>query len=147
MEIWTKHKEFNYEISNFGNVRRIGKKYVDKNGVEKQKETKFLKPSLVGGFTAQVAFSKTENKNTTVKYFSLNKLVAENFLPEPSEDQILLEHIDGNPLNNRADNLKWITRSEWNIKNAKMIKKRTKNALKVRAKNSKIKKTAKRNSR
>ena len=147
MEIWKKHKEFNYEISNFGNVRRIGKKYVDKNGVEKQKETKFLKPYLVGGFTAQVAFSKTENKNTTVKYFSLNKLVAENFLPEPSEDQILLEHIDGNPLNNRADNLKWITRSEWNIKNAKMIEKRTKNALKVRAKNSKIKKTAKRNSR
>ncbi len=48
MEIWKKHKEFNYEISNFGNVRRIGKKYVDKNGVEKQKETKFLKPSLVG---------------------------------------------------------------------------------------------------
>ena len=140
MEIWKKHKEFNYEISNLGNIRRIGNLYIDKNGVEKQRETKILKPHLVSGFTAQVAFSKTENKNTIVKYFSVKKLVAEYFLPKPTEDQKLLDNIDNNPLNNRAENLRWITQDEWNIKNVKLIEKRTKNALKARAKNSKNKK-------
>lgn len=140
MEIWKKHKEFNYEISNLGNVRRIGKTYIDKDGVEKRKETKNLKSSLIYGFTAQVALSKTEDKKTTIKYFSVSKLVAELFLPEPNEDHIFVEHIDKNPRNNKAKNLRWITRKEWNIKNAKMIEKRTKKAIKVRKANAQNKK-------
>jgi hypothetical protein len=139
MEIWKNHKEFNYEISNYGNVRRIGKVYIDKNGIEIQKETKILKPKLINGFSAQITFSKTENKKTKLKRFTISKLVAELFLPKPNENEILLEHLDKNPLNNNSNNLKWITRKEWNEKNRKMIEKRTKLALKIRN-NNKLKK-------
>lgn len=136
-EVWKKHREFNYEISNFGNVRRIGRKYLDKNGEEKTKTTRLLKPRLVNGFTSQVAFSKTEDHNTQISFFSVGRLVAEYFLDPPEDDQILLLHKDGNHANNQVQNLKWISRQEWNIIHKKMIKSRTILAAKNRQENKK----------
>ena len=47
------------------------------------------------------------------KNHKVHRLVANAFLPPPrSEEQTQVTHIDGNPANNRADNLKWVTRSE-----------------------------------
>lgn len=135
MEIWKKHKEFNYEISNYGNIRRIGEKYINKGGVEKTKRTKILKPRLVGRTTFQVALCKTENKTNKVTFFSVNKLVAEYFLPKPKGDEILLEHKDGNFKNNKASNLRWITRKQWNLKHKGMIKRRTELSQKIRKEN------------
>lgn len=134
-EVWKKHKDYNYEISNFGNVRRLGKIYIDKDGVERRKETRNLKSRLVGGFTTQISFSKTVNKTSQIKSYSVNKLVAEYFLPKPKANEIILEHIDGDPTNNRADNLRWITRKTWTEKHRDMIDKRTKLSLEVRKAN------------
>ncbi|GEM_PF-1624822 len=135
MEIWKKHKDFNYEISNYGNVRRIGKTYTDQYGKKRQKPTRILKPKLINGLSAQVTFSKTENKKTTFKRYTIGRLVAELFLPQPKEDEILLSHLDNNPMNNHAENLKWITRKEWNVKNKKMIEERTKRSVQIRRDN------------
>ena len=43
----------------------------------------------------------------------VHRLVAQAFLePPPSEKHKEVNHIDGDPANNRADNLEWVTRSE-----------------------------------
>lgn len=55
--------------------------------------------------------------------FSVHRLVAEYFLPRPTKDQlkwanttkakrVLVNHKDGNKLNNHVDNLEWCTNSE-----------------------------------
>ena len=53
------------------------------------------------------------------KSHPVHRLVADAFLPPPpSEKHTQVNHKDGNPANNRADNLAWVTRSE-NIQHAR----------------------------
>ena len=51
--------------------------------------------------------------NKTIS-FKIARLVAEAFLPEPSDGRKRVKHKDGNPLNNRVSNLRWegLTRRE-----------------------------------
>lgn len=55
-------------------------------------------------------------KNNRPKWFSVHKLVALHFVPNPKNLPII-HHIDGNPKNPKAFNLKWVTYSE-NIRHA-----------------------------
>lgn len=48
--------------------------------------------------------------NKRVNYM-IHRLVAQTFLNKPI-DKDYVNHIDGNKLNNRVDNLEWVTRSE-----------------------------------
>ena len=48
------------------------------------------------------------------KHRKVHKLVAERFLPSPTEEGLVVDHIDRNRLNNCASNLRWVSISENN---------------------------------
>ena len=93
---------------------------VNEEGQVRNDETgKFLKGTILHTYR-YINFrwnGKQKNK-------SIHRLVAEAFLPNP-DNLPCVHHIDGNRLNNRLDNLKWVSEQE-NVKQAKPPKKQEK---------------------
>jgi hypothetical protein len=48
------------------------------------------------------------------KHRKVHRLVAERFLPAPTQEGLVIDHIDRNRLNNHASNLRWVTIKENN---------------------------------
>lgn len=98
-----------YQISNLGNVMRNKKqlkKIVDKNGY---------------------VFVRLY-KNGKQKHFSVHRLVAVAFIPNP-QNLPEVNHIDANKENNFVNNLEWCTHTE-NMVHAKIMKLQKFNPLK-----------------
>lgn len=93
---------------------------VNEEGQVRNDETgKFLKGTILHTYR-YINFrwnGKQKNK-------SIHRLVAEAFLPNP-DNLPCVHHIDGDRLNNRLDNLKWVSEQE-NVKQAKPPKKQEK---------------------
>lgn len=69
----------------------------------------YLKHSVSNSGYAYVRFwSKEENK-----YYSrfVHRVLAETFIPNP-QNKSQVNHINGNKLDNRIENLEWVTRNE-----------------------------------
>lgn len=60
-------------------------------------------------------FDDDLKQRTMSKTLLAHRLVAENFCEKKSESHNQVTHIDHDRLNNRADNLKWVTQEELNI--------------------------------
>lgn len=98
-EIWKKYKDYDYEVSNFGRVRRLTSGSGTHAG-------KILSLSMGKGY-AQVGLSK----NGKSKRFSVHTLVIESFIgSKPNGYQV--HHLDNNPLNNNISNLIYVTHSQ-----------------------------------
>ena len=82
-----------YEISNYGRLRRTGQR-------------KFLKGSVKEGYVRISIRTKDGDQSKLV-----HRLVAEAFIPNPDNKEIV-DHIDGNRSNNHVNNLRWVTAEE-----------------------------------
>ena len=89
-----------YEVSTFGNVR--SKERVDSNG--RHRSGRILKPEITKNRRLLVKLSK----DGRTKKYQIHVLVAKHFIDNPYFYDCV-NHIDENPMNNRADNLEWCT--------------------------------------
>lgn len=92
--------EGKYQISNLGNVMSL---HFKRSATNK----KLLTPVDNNHGYFQVMLRDNGNDNR----FRIHRLVAEAFVPNP-ENKPVVNHIDGNTKNNRADNLEWVTQRE-----------------------------------
>ena len=76
------------------------------------KKKKILKPSMNKFGYLEILLRTKGVKN--VKHFKLHRLIAIYFIPNPDNKE-LIDHIDGNKLNNSIENLRWCNRQENNL--------------------------------
>lgn len=110
--IWQILNENNkYEVSDTGLVRRISNKKV-----------------LNGCITSGYRSVKLTFDNSKQQRFYVHRLVAEHFINNPDpKNKTLVNHIDGNKLNNNVDNLEWVSPRENNLHYYRKIKEEVKN--------------------
>ena len=99
MEEWRKIDGFPYEISNFGNVASLNYNHTGKR--------QLLKPAYRGEYAFVVLQDGTYRTPQLI-----HRLVAFAFVENlDPENYTIVDHIDRNKQNNRADNLRWTNHS------------------------------------
>lgn len=93
---------FRYAISNYGRLISFTNEFTD---------GRLLKGNITEGFRV-FRYKFKENGKMFYKHKMLARLVAENFLPKPSEEHNYVIHLDHNLANDYVGNLKWVTREE-----------------------------------
>ena len=86
---------------------------ISKNGIIRNRETKKIKSQYVGS-TGYYMCTLTKDKKHKPK--RVHRLLAELFIPNPN-NELFINHIDGNKLNNSISNLEWCSHS-YNMKHA-----------------------------
>ncbi|ELC8411524.1 NUMOD4 domain-containing protein [Clostridium perfringens] len=101
-----------YQVSNYGRIKSLlgwnGKRYV--------KRTKILAPSSQQLNINYCRSVVKLSKNGERKDYKVHRLVAKAFLDNPNNYDVV-NHKDGNPLNNNVENLEWCTQKQ-NIRHA-----------------------------
>jgi len=95
-----------YQISNLGRVKNIGSEKskiatLCKNG------DLFLKPKIEKNGYVRTFLTKGETR----KGYSIHRLVAITFIPNPNNKKTV-NHINGIKIDNRLENLEWTTQKE-----------------------------------
>lgn len=102
-EIWKDVKGYEnlYQISNTGKIKSL-ERYKNNHSKKQLVKEKIRKQivSKTGYYTCML------NKNGKNKLFKVHRLIAEAFIPNPNNYPII-NHKDGNKLNNDISNLEW----------------------------------------
>ncbi len=89
-----------YEVSTYGRIRSIKRDKIMKSfSIRPDDHHQIISLRLVGGGRQS---------------FGVHMLVANTFIDNP-ENKPVVHHIDGDPMNNRIDNLMWVTVSEHQV--------------------------------
>lgn len=118
IEEWKPCKEVDglLEVSNLGGVRSIERvtpvygrtrEGVKQGSFTQRRPAKVLSPYMARHGYLEIAFMHLGKR----RKFRVHRLVASAFVDGYFEDASV-DHLDGNKLNNRADNLEWVTLSE-----------------------------------
>ena len=119
MEEYKIIKDFeNYEVSNLGNVRNV-------------KTGRIIKQQLDKYGYCRLNLYKNEKRHNKF----IHRLVAQAFIENP-DDKPVIDHINGDKLNNDVKNIRWATISE-NSQNSKVRKDNTSNIKGVEKKGNK----------
>lgn len=100
-----------FSVSNYGQVRQNHYEYISLQGHKIIWEEKIIEPST---WQSRYLRVDIQNKRQEVKFRKavyVHKLVAEYFIG-PRPEGYVIDHIDGNYLNNRADNLRYVTQKQ-----------------------------------
>ena len=108
-KIWKDIKGYEglYQINQFGIVKRLSHKRIDRNQILKERVVKTIYPK--NGNYPYLSLCK----NGVYKHHCIHRLVAIAFIPNPN-NYPMINHIDGNKQNNSLNNLEWCTYSHNN---------------------------------
>ncbi|MFA6400962.1 MAG: NUMOD4 domain-containing protein [Salinivirgaceae bacterium] len=109
-EIWRTVPNCNecYQVSNYGRIKSF---------VFNKKDGQIVNGSYINGFK-----HVTLNMRETGQRIYVHKLVAEVWIPKPSEQHIYVTHLDGNMKNNHVSNLEWHTHNTLIEKHREFVK-------------------------
>lgn len=106
MEIWRNYK-FEYQISNYGNVRTKDCYITQKSKLGKE-YTRFKKGKMISKGLASNGYYTVTIKGNTV---CVHRMVAEVFIPNP-DNKPTVNHKNHIRTDNSVENLEWATYSE-----------------------------------
>lgn len=112
MEIWRDIKGYEglYQISNEGKVKSLPREWKcarNESGNRHRNEI-IMSPQLRLNYYRVRLVKDGVGKNKSV-----HRLVAETFIDNPDKKPVI-DHINGNPIDNRVENLRWCTQEENN---------------------------------
>lgn len=123
-EVWRSIKGYEgyYEASNLGNIRSVERTIIlktkdgkDRPSVFKSKVLK-LRKEIKDKHNWLPRYYVHLSKDGKSKRFYVHRLVAQTFIENP-DNLPDVNHINGNPLDNRVENLEWITKAD-NLRHA-----------------------------
>lgn len=117
-EIW---KDINgyegiYQCSTYGNIRSLNRYVYEHNGKRQYRKGQMIIPRTNKNGYLQFAL----NKNGKRKMVYVHIIVAETFVQNLMNNNIV-NHIDGNKLNNHVENLEWCSASDNNYHAYQML--------------------------
>lgn len=97
-----------YQVSNLGNVKSYPRVYFpNKKFTTRKTVGKILKQSIRSGYKVVALI----DRNSKHKVFTVHRLVASSFIPNPQKKP-QVDHINGVKTDNNVNNLRWCTIKE-----------------------------------
>lgn len=112
MELWEpiKGMEGHYEVSNLGRVKSLKRTKRQWNGykyIEYEIPEKIRKPTLTNGYyTINLTINGVKRREL------IHRLVAQAFIKNDDVNKVEVDHKNGRRLDNRANNLRWVTKED-----------------------------------